>query len=301
METAAAARGYRSIFSPATAQERAENFEDYWLYTQRNDGEILEDQKDLTRKRELRARFEAKAVRSRKPLADPERFYRNCVKIQNDPQTLDRKTRLLTFLYKFARHEWVGISAAWDATAPMAESIRTKQRISRYHLSEEFCHIRLFQEMFRTFHLDRVEWVPLSPWMQRLYAIFPLFPGELLAPPAFVSELLGLTVYLHLDRVLDDILVQEPEAREHVRQLLREIMSDELAHVGQRRNFLGPVGLRFAKLIVGPMYRTFFRDLPEAKSLFDIDQMVRDGKSFDYSTIPPEILKRSWVPSYCRA
>jgi hypothetical protein len=137
--------------------------------------------------------------------------------------------------------------------------------------------------------------------MQRLYAIFPLFPGELLAPPAFVSELLGLTVYLHLDRVLDDILVQEPEAREHVRQLLREIMSDELAHVGQRRNFLGPVGLRFAKLIVGPMYRTFFRDLPEAKSLFDIDQMVRDGKRFDYSTIPPEILKRSWVPSYCRA
>jgi hypothetical protein len=301
VETAVTVRSYRSIFSPATAQERAQNFEDYWLYTRRNDGEIIEDQKDLTRKRELRARFEAKAVRSRKPLADPERFYRNCVKMQDDPQTLDRKTLLLTFLYKFARHEWVGISAAWDATAPMAESMRTTQRISRYHLSEEFCHIRLFQEMFRTFHLDRVEWVPLAPWMQRIYAIFPLFPGELMSPPAFVSELLGLTVYLHLDNALDDVLVQEPDAREHVRQLLREIMADELAHVGQRRNFLGPVGLCVAKLIVGPMYRTFFRDLPEAKFLFDIDQMVRDGKGFDYSLIPPELLKRSWVPSYCRA
>ena len=44
----------------------------------------------------------------------------------------------------------------------------------------------------------------------------------------------------------------------------------------------------------------FFRDIPEAALLFDIDQMVKDGQDFDYSTISPEILKRSWVPSYCR-
>ena len=100
---------HRSIFSPAGVRERAENFEDYWLYTQRNDGEIIEDQRDLTRKRELRARLQARAVRSRAPLADPDTFYRNCVELHDDPRTLDRKTLLLTFLYKFARHEWVGI------------------------------------------------------------------------------------------------------------------------------------------------------------------------------------------------
>jgi hypothetical protein len=291
---------HRSIFSPASVRERAENFEDYWLYTQRNDGEIIEDQRDLTRKREVRERFQARAVRSRAPLSDPGAFYRNCVELRDDPRTLDRTTLLLTFLYKFARHEWVGISAAWEASPPLTPSAGTVKRIGRYHLSEEFCHMRLFHEMFRTFHLDRVEWVPLSPWKQRMYKVFPLFPGELLAPPAFVSELLGLTVYLHLDGVLDDILAAEPEAREHVRDLLREIMADELAHVGQRRNFLGPLGLRFAKLIVRPMYRAFLRDLPESQSLFDIGQMVRDGQGFDYSTIAPEILARSWVPSYCR-
>ena len=48
------------------------------------------------------------------------------------------------------------------------------------------------------------------------------------------------------------------------------------------------------------MYRTFLRDLPETRSLFEIDQMVRDGQGFDYSTIQPEILTRSWVPSYVR-
>lgn len=214
--------------------------------------------------------------------------------------TLDRKTLLLTFLYKFARHEWVGISAAWDATPTMAESKRTTDKISRYHLSEEFCHIRLFGEMFRTFHLDRVEWVPLPKWMGRVYRIFPHFLGKLISPPAFVSELMGLTLYVHIDGVLDDILADEPEAREHVRELLREIMADELAHVGQRRNYMGPVGLRAAKWMVEPMYRTFFRDIPEAKLLFDIDRMVKDGQGFDYSLISPEILSQSCIPSYCQ-
>jgi len=293
--------GFRSVFSPATARERSLNFEDYWVYTLANDGEIIEREKDLTRKRDLRTRLQGKAVRARQPLSDPGRFYRNCVQMRDDPQTLDAKTLLLGFLYKFARHEWVGISAAWDATPSMAEATRTTQRISRYHLSEEFCHIRLFEEMFRTFHLDAVEWVPLAPWMRRLYRIFPHIPGDLMSPPAFVSELLGLTVYLHLDRVLDTVLADEIEARNHIRELLGEIMADELAHVGQRRNFLGPLGIRAARWMVAPMYRAFFRDIPEAALLFDIGRMVKDGQSFDYSTIAPETLRRSWVPSYCRA
>src|SRR5439155_100392 len=73
---------------------------------------------------------------------------------------------------------------------------------------------------------------------------------------------------------LDD----EPEARERVRTLLREVMTDELAHVGQRRNFLGPLGLRAAHATVESMYRAFFRDIPETKLLFNVEQMVQDGR-----------------------
>ena len=47
--------------------------------------------------------------------------------------------------------------------------------------------------------------------------------------------------------------------------------------------------------------RAFFRDLPETACLFDLDRMIRDGQSFDYSTISPEMIDRSWVPSYCQA
>jgi hypothetical protein len=253
------------------------------------------------KKREILAGFQARPVRSRQPLTDPARFYRNHVIMQDDPRTLDRETLLLTFLYKFARHEYVGISAAWDTMERMTESSSMIEKISTYHLCEEFSHMRLFQEIFRTFHLDQVEWVPLGKWMSRMYRVFPLLPEAMLAPPAFVSELMGLTVYQHLDGVLDDILADEPEARGRVRALLREVTTDELAHVGQRRNFLGPLGLRAAHLVVESMYRAFFRDIPETTLLFDVDRMMRDGKAFDYSTIVPEMLEKSWVPSYCKA
>jgi hypothetical protein len=296
-----ARRRYRSIFTPATRRERIANFEAYWAYSLRHDGAILQDQKTLVKKRDTLAAFQAHPVRSRRPLADPTYFYRNHVIMQDDPRTLDRKTLLLTFLYKFARHEYVGISAAWDNTERMTESTSLIAKIGLYHLCEEFSHMRLFQEIFRTFHLDSVEWVPLGKWMSRMYRVFPMFPEAMLAPPAFVSELMGLTVYQHIDGVLDDILDDEPEAREHVRTLLQEVMTDELAHVGQRRNFLGPLGLRAAHLMVASMYRAFFRDIPETRLLVNVDRMAQDGKAFDYSTIAPEMIEKSWIPSYCKA
>jgi hypothetical protein len=293
-------RGYRSIFSPATRRDRAANFEAYWAYTVEHDGEILEDQRGLTKKQDILARFQSKPVRSVHPLPVAERFYRNYVRMQDDPWRLDRKTLLLTFLYKFARHEFVGISAAWGASPRITESTSMIAKIGRYHLCEEFSHMRLFQEMFRTFRLDKVEWVPLGKWTGRMYRLFPLLPEALMAPPAFVTELMGLTVYQHVDGVLDEILADEVRARDRVRELLAEIMTDELAHVGQRRNFMGPVGLGAARRFVEPMYRAFFRDIPETRWLFDLDRMVRDGKTFDYSTIAPEMIDRSWVPSYCK-
>ncbi len=292
---------YRSIFTSATRRERIANFEAYWAYSLGHDGAILQAERDLVKKRDRLADFRAHPVRSRRPLPDPRRFHRNHVVMQDDPVTLDRTTLLLTFLYKFARHEYVGISAAWARTQPMTDATSILARIGLYHLCEEFGHMRLFQEIFRTFHLGDVPWVPLGKWMSRMYRIFPLFPEALLAPPAFVSELMGLTVYQHIDRVLDDVLADEPEARGRVRTLLREVMTDELAHVGQRRNFLGPLGLRAARRMLEPMYRAFFRDIPETRLLFDVERMVRDGETFDYSSIAPEMIAKSWVPSYCRA
>jgi len=119
-----------------------------------------------------------------------------------------------------------------------------------------------------------------------------------MASAAFVTELMGFTVYLHLDKILDTILADEPEARTRVRELLYEIASDELGHIGLRRNFLGPLGCRAAQLMTGPMFRGFLRSMPESALLFDVDRMVRDAQGFTYGVVSPAIARGAWVPSY---
>src|SRR4030095_308240 len=110
---------YRSIFSPGDSIQRAENFQDYWDYTKEHDGEILEEEKNLTKKKAILSSFKENPVRSLKPLPDPGLFYRNYVEVVDDPASLDRKTLLLTCIYKFARHEWAGISEAWAVIPTM--------------------------------------------------------------------------------------------------------------------------------------------------------------------------------------
>lgn len=293
-------RGYRSIFTDSTADERRQNFEDYLTYARAHGGELLELDKDLTKKREQLNFFRAHPVRSHRPLDDPAAFYRNHVVLRDDPATIEPRTLLWTCVYKFARHEWVGISAAWDASPRFTEATTIISRVSRYHLAEECCHIRYFEEMFRTFGLDHVAWVPLSLFKQRVYRLFPNIPGLLKNSVAFVTELLGVTFYRQVDALLDQLFGDEPEARARVRELLYEIMADEIAHVGQRRNFLGGVEIRIARRLVAPFFRVFLRDIPESVRLLDIGQMVKDGLTFDYSGFPVGLLERSWIPSYCR-
>ncbi|HEY8159591.1 MAG TPA: hypothetical protein VIF10_12895 [Methylobacter sp.] len=292
---------YLSIFAPATPQQRKENFDNYWAFTQQHGGTLLEDDKDLAKKRNRLKHFQDNPVKLRQPLADPEAFYRNYIEMQDDPKSLDRMTLLLTGIYKFARHEWVGIKGAWDAVPDMANSHTVEDKISRVHLAEEFCHVRLFDEMLRTCGLDKVEWVPLGPVKEKIYEQFPKLPGFLMDTPAFVTELMGVTFYCHLYRLFDEVLADEPEVRERLKELLDEITIDEVAHVGQRRNFVGPIGIKVSKALVKPFYTMFFNDIPEVGQLFNVEQMIRDGIAFDFNELPEYMIDRSWIPSYCKA
>ncbi len=272
-----------SIFTTCSADERARNFESYWLFSQRHAGELYEEERDLANKREKLKAFQTHPVRSREALMHPELFYRNCVKWRDNIEEADDLTLMLTCIYKFARHEWVGIEGAWDATPPMEQCHSVEDKISRVHLAEEFSHIRLFNEMLRIFYLDEVEWIPPGPAMQALYRTFPKLPGFLMDAPAFVTELMGMVFYLHLDRLFDQLLADsDPRACERLHELLHEIMVDELAHVGQRRNFIGTVGIRFARAMIAPLMKTFFADIPETQRLFDIEKMIEDARNFDY-------------------
>ncbi|MCC8997565.1 MAG: hypothetical protein LM517_11100 [Nitrosomonas sp.] len=291
---------YRSIFTSASKTERNANFENYWIFTQNHGGELLEEEKDLAKKRAKLKYFQDNPIRLRKPLEDSEAFYRNYVEMQDDPKTLDPLVLVLSAIYKFARHEWVGIKGAWEVIPNMESSYTIEDKISRVHLAEEFCHVRLFDEMLRTCGLDEVKWVPLSPMKEKIYEQFPKLPSYLLDTPAFVTELMGVTFYCHLDDLIGKLFIDEPEVSARLKEILNEITIDEVAHVGQRRNFIGPIGIRVSKFLVKPFYTMFFRDIPEMAILFDVKQMVEDGERFDYTQLPEAIVSKSWVPSYCK-
>ena len=292
---------YGALFGRSTTEARNDNWTSYLDFIRNTSGELLEAEKDLTHKRELLKQLSAPAVRTREPLASAEAFYRNCDKLRDDPRSLDKKTLTLTCIYKFARHEWAGIEAAWSAVPTLYQCDNVRFRIARYHLAEEFCHVRLFGEMFKTCHLDRVAWIPMPHLMRWFYAAIARFPCVILGAPALASELMGVTFYFHLKPLLNEVFADEPEALAQLQQLLEVITLDELSHIGQRRNYLGAIAIRVARTLLSPMIRSYFADIPESKLLFNIDKMVQDARQFDYNVLPPRILERIWIPSYILA
>lgn len=74
----------------------------------------------------------------RKPLVSPDAFYRNYVEMQDDPKSLDRMTLMLTGIYKFARHEWVGIKGVWDAVPDMATSHTIEEKLAEFIWQKSF-------------------------------------------------------------------------------------------------------------------------------------------------------------------
>lgn len=137
---------YQSIFSVASTQQRKDNFDNYCTFTQQHDGELFEQDKDLTNKRQKLKYFKNNQVKLKTPLKDLEAFYHNYVKMQDNPKNIDQITLMLTCIYKFAHHEWAGIKSAWDVMPDITNSHAIEDKISRIHLVAEFCFNQLLAE-----------------------------------------------------------------------------------------------------------------------------------------------------------
>jgi hypothetical protein len=291
---------YKAIFAPASPSDRRHAFEDYWAYLLRRDGALHEEAQALEHKTEYYQSLQASPVHARQSLtlAQTMAARSDSLATQHRPEG-DRRLLALTVIYKFASHEAAGIRAAWLVTPSWERCRNLTDRITRYHLCEEFCHLRLFAEMFKVFALG-VEW-PLFSWpMRAAYGAFARCPNWLLAPLAFGSEVMGMMFYRHIWRVLEEVFATEPEALERLHELLGEIMVDELGHIGERRSFLGHTGVMLARQVLPVMMRRFFAAIPEAGVILDINEMVQEALVFDYSGIDMAITERAWIPAYCQ-
>jgi hypothetical protein len=291
---------YKEIFAPASPSDRRRAFEDYWAYLLVRDGALHEEAQALEHKTGYYQCLQAHPVCARQALSPVSTMadLADLLATQHRTQA-DRRWLALTVIYKFASHEAAGIRAAWLATPAWEHCRKLTDRITRYHLCEEFCHLRLFAEMFKVFAV-RVEW-PLFSWpMRTTYAAFARCPNWFLAPIAFGSEIMGIIFYRHIWHVLEEVFAAEPEALGRLHELLGEIMVDELGHIGERRSFLGHTGVALARRCLPMMMRRFFGEIPEAEVILDVDRMVREALVFDYSGIDAAITERAWIPGYCQ-
>jgi hypothetical protein len=291
---------YKEIFAPASPSDRRRAFEDYWAYLLVRDGALHEEAQALEHKTGYYQRLQARPICARQSLTPVRTMAALADLLATQPRTqADRRLLALTVIYKFASHEAAGIRAAWLATPTWERCRNLTDRITRYHLCEEFCHLRLFAEMFKVFALD-VEWPSFSWLMRTTYAAFARCPNWLLAPIAFGSEIMGIMFYRHIWHVLEEVFAAEPVALERLQELLGEIMVDELGHIGERRSFLGHTGVTFARMVLPAMMRRFFSDIPEAEVILDVNRMVQEALAFDYSGIDRAIIERAWIPAYCQ-
>jgi hypothetical protein len=291
---------YKEIFAPASRSDRTRAFEDYWAYLLMRDGALQEEVQSLEYKTHYYQSLQTRPVRAQQPLTQAQTMadLSNLLTTRHSPQA-DRRLLTLTAIYKFASHEAAGIRAAWTATPSWERCRNLTDRITRYHLCEEFCHLRLFAEMFKVCRLQ-VDWPPLSWLAHTAYAAFARFPGWCLDPIAFGSEVMGMMFYRHIWRVLQEVFALEPEVLRRLHELLAEIMVDELGHIGERRSFLGNTGVKVARKVLPVMIRRFFADIPEVEGILDVNQMVQDALTFDYSGIDSTITERAWIPAYCQ-
>ena len=53
---------FLSVFTPASVEQRKENFDDYCVFTQQHGGELFEDDRDLAKKRARLKHFQDNPV-----------------------------------------------------------------------------------------------------------------------------------------------------------------------------------------------------------------------------------------------
>jgi hypothetical protein len=69
---------------------------------------------------------------------------------------------------------------------------------------------------------------------------------------------------------------------------------------GGCRSFLGHGGVKFTRRVLPVMMRCLCATIPEDKMFLDLDLMVREALTFDYSGIDVAITERAWIPTYCQ-
>ena len=161
---------------------------------------------------------------------------------------------------------------------------------------EETYHTRIFKEIVRLFGLDFELRPPPRP-IQQSVKLMAYLPESLSFTLLAAGELMGTIAFLELAERGERLLAGQPAVLARVRELLDEILIDEVGHVTYLLGSMGPVRLSTvratAKAYQRFTRRSYYKGMRDDSVL---KYMMHGIEHYSLALFPERVLRRSFVP-----
>lgn len=161
---------------------------------------------------------------------------------------------------------------------------------------EETYHTRIFKEIVALFGLEFELRPPPAP-IQQSVKLMAYLPESLSFTLLAAGELMGTVAFLELAERAEKLLKDEPAILTRVRELLDEILIDEVGHVTYLLGSMGPARLSVvratAKAYQRFTRRSYYHGMRDESV---IAYMMRGIENYSLALFPERVLRRSFVP-----
>lgn len=284
------------LFTPLPAEERSRIADDYVAFALGRDGQPDVARRTLERREEFFREFGARA----KPRWDGEPIDQvEFTRFQSGGRPLREASPLVNWLVQVSRanegENW-GVNylldrGGFDGLGRGGQKLQPRD----FADLEETYHTRIMASVVRLFGIDYQLREPPRILQQsvKLMAVVPQRASYMLL---LAGELMGTIAFHRMAERGQRLLASRPELASLVRELLDEIMVDEIGHVtfllGSMNGWQLGVIRGLSKLYHRVSSLSYYRD---AQS--EAREVLRDIENYSLALFPERILRRSFVPA----
>jgi hypothetical protein len=284
------------LFTALPAAERRALGERYLAFVRERDGEPDLTRRTLTRREAWFADFRRRAL----PAWTGERIDAGDFKQWHlGERSLAGASPLCIWLVSIARanegEEW-GVDYLLDRGGFQGLGKHGSLQPRDFADLEETYHTRIFKEIVRLFGLD-FELRPPPARIQHSVKLMAYLPEALSFTLLAAGELMGTIAFLELAERAERLLKDHPATLACIRDLLDEILVDEVGHVTYLLGSMGPVRLSViratAKAYQRYTRRSYYKGMREVSS---IEYMLHGIENYSLALFPERVLRRAFVP-----
>ncbi|MGH7895893.1 MAG: hypothetical protein ACREQL_14570 [Candidatus Binatia bacterium] len=161
---------------------------------------------------------------------------------------------------------------------------------------EETYHTRIFREIVRLFGLD-FELRPPPRSIQHSVKLMAVLPEALSFTLLAAGELMGTIAFLELAQRAERLLAGHPAILARIRDLLDEILIDEVGHVTYLLGSMGGVRLAVVRETAKAYHRYTRRGYYRGMRDDSVVAFMRHGlENYSLGLFPERVLRRAFVP-----